>query len=292
MIRINITKQLRLAHENTQLSIGTTIPSNTITAIYGPSGAGKTTLLKILAGLVQPEQGAVEVNGRIWLDTARRVCLPPQQRSIGFVFQEYALFPHMTVQQNLQFAAGKNGDKSYIDKLLHLVKMEAFIHAKPSQLSGGQQQRIALIRALVRKPQLLLLDEPLSALDDAMRHELRTELYHIQQQLQITTLLVSHDISEVYTLASNLIHLEHGKVVFQGEPQQLFGAASLSSTLQLTGEVLQVIPDGAIYTVEVLTGKNIIRVTAGEHDIAKLQTGDKVCLFVKAYTIALKKMNG
>ena len=291
MIRLNITKQLQLAQGYTQLHINTIIQKNAITAIYGSSGAGKTTLLKILAGLVQPEQGKIEVNDIPWLDTSHRFCLPAQQRSIGFVFQDYALFPHMTVKQNLRYAAGKNGDIKYIDELLHMVKMEAFINAKPSQLSGGQQQRIALIRALVRKPALLLLDEPLSALDDAMRRQLRTELYNIQQQLQVTTLLVSHDIGEVYTLAANIIHLEHGQVIFQGTPQQLFGAASLSSKLQLTGEVLRIIPNGVIYIIEVLTGSNIIRVTAGEQEIANLQVGNKVLVFAKAFNVALKKMN-
>lgn len=291
MIAINITKQLQLAHGYTQLYIHSTIPSNTITAIYGPSGAGKTTILKILAGLVHPEQGKIEVNNTTWLDTSRRVNLPPQQRSIGFVFQDYALFPHMTVLQNLMYAAGKNGDTKYIDKLLHLVKMEAFGNAKSAQLSGGQQQRIALIRALVRKPQLLLLDEPFSALDDVMRRELRAELYYIQQQLSITTLLVSHDIGEVYTLASGIIHLEHGKITFQGTPQQFFGAASLSSKLQLTGEVLQIIPNGVVYIVEVLTGSNMIRVTADEEEASDLHTGDRVLVFAKAFNVAVKKMN-
>jgi molybdate transport system ATP-binding protein len=292
MIRMNITKQLQLAQGYTQLHINTAIQPNAITAVYGSSGAGKTTLLKILAGLIQPEQGSIEINGITWLDTSRRICLLPQQRSIGLVFQDYALFPHMTVKQNLLYAAGKHGDKKYIDELLHLVKMENFVNAKPSQLSGGQQQRIALIRALARKPELLLLDEPLSALDDAMRRQLRTELHNIQQQLQVTTLLVSHDIGEVYTLAANIIHLEHGQLIFQGTPQQLFGAASLSSKLQLTGEVLQVIPNGVVYIIEVLTGSNIIRITADEHEVKDLHVGDKVLVFAKAFNIALKKMNG
>lgn len=111
MIRISFTKQLQLAHGYTQLQVDTTIQPNTNTAIYGPSGAGKTTLLRILAGLVHPEEGEIIINGEVWLNTARRICLPPQQRSIGFVFQDYALFPHMTVMQNLLYAAGKNGDK-------------------------------------------------------------------------------------------------------------------------------------------------------------------------------------
>lgn len=292
MIRIDVTKQLQLAQGYTRLAINLTIPPNTITAIYGSSGAGKTTLLKILAGLVQPEQGSIEMNGISWLDTSRRLYLPPQQRSIGFVFQDYALFPHMTVKENLLYAAGKSGDKQYIEELLQLVKMEAFVNVKPSQLSGGQQQRIALIRALVRKPELLLLDEPLSALDDAMRRQLRTELYNIQQQLQVTTLLVSHDIGEVYTLATNIIHLEHGQVIFQGTPQQLFGASSLSSKLQLAGEVLRVIPNGVVYILEVLTGSNIIRVTADEGEIAGLQVGDKVLVFAKAFNVGITKING
>ena len=290
MIKINITKQLQLAHEHTQLNIDTIIPFNTITAVYGASGAGKTTLLKILAGLVQPEQGKIEVNGTVWLDTANDTCLPPQQRSIGFVFQDYALFPHMTVLQNLLYAAGKKTDKKYIDELLQLVKMEQFVNVRPALLSGGQQQRVALIRALVRKPQLLLLDEPLSALDDAMRRQLRTELYNIQQKLQITTLLVSHDIGEVYSLASNIIRLEHGRATFQGTPQQLFGAASLSSKLQLTGEVLCIVPNGVVYIIDVLTGADVMRITADETEAANLQTGDKVLVFAKAFHVALSKI--
>jgi len=292
MIKINITKHLQLAQGFTQLRVDAMMPPKTITAIYGASGAGKTTLFKIIAGLVQPEEGKIEVNGAVWLDTSRRICLPPQQRSIGFVFQDYALFPHMTVLQNLLYAAGKMNDKNYLDALLNMVKMNAFANAKPAQLSGGQQQRIALIRALVRKPQLLLLDEPLSALDDAMRRELRAELYNIQQQLQITTLLISHDIGEVYILASDIIHLEYGRIIFRGSPQQLFGAASLSSKLQLTGEVLQIIPNGVLYIIEVLAGNSIIRVTADEREVSGLQTGSKVLVFAKAFNVAVKKMNG
>jgi len=291
MIAVNITKQLQLAHGHSQLHINTIIPAHSITALYGASGAGKTTLLKILAGLVRPEMGTIVVNGVTWLNTTQRIYLPPQQRSIGFVFQDYALFPHMTVMQNLLFAAGKKGDKNFIDELLHLVKMQNFINAKPAQLSGGQQQRIALIRALVRKPQLLLLDEPLSALDDVMRRELRAALHTIQQQLGVTTLLVSHDIGEVYSLASNIIHLEHGQVIFGGTPQQLFGAASLSSKLQLTGEVLHIIPNGVVYIIEVLVNNNVIRVTSSEAEVKHLQAGDKVLVFAKAFNVAIKKMN-
>ena len=290
MIKIDITKQLQLAQGYTQLQVNTALQEGAITAIYGPSGAGKTTLLKILAGLTQPEQGTVVINDTIWLDTARRICLPPQQRSIGFVFQDYALFPHMSVLQNLVYAAGKKEDKRYIDELLHLVKMEAFINASPAQLSGGQQQRIALIRALVRKPQLLLLDEPLSALDNTMRRQLRTDLYNIQQKLQVTTVLVSHDIGEIDKLASGIIHLEHGKIVFQGSPQQLFSMDKYKNKLQLTGEIRQIIPNGSAYVIEVSTGSDIIPLTVNKMEIANLNTGDQVMVTVEASALEIIKI--
>lgn len=290
MIKMNITKQLQLSQGASQLDIHTTIPSNTLTAIYGPSGAGKTTLLKILAGLIQPEQGKIEVNGDTWLDTAQRICLPPQHRSIGFVFQDYALFPHMTVLQNLLYAAGKNPDKKYINDLLQLVKMEAFIKARPSQLSGGQQQRVALIRALVRKPQLLLLDEPLSAVDAMMRRQLRVELSNIQQQLQLTTLLVSHDMDDVSALAKNCIRMAHGRIIFQGAPQQLFGKTHPGNKLQLTGKVVQLILNEEKYTVEILVGEQTIHVTASKEEIANLQSGSTVLLLANTSAITVSKI--
>lgn len=290
MIAININKQLNFSKGASDLHVNAVLQTGCITALYGSSGAGKTTLLKIIAGLVKPERGMIEVNGTTWLDTSRGVCLPPQQRSIGFVFQDYALFPNMTVQQNLLYAGGKQADRNFISELLGLVKMEAFLAAMPSQLSGGQQQRVAMIRALVRKPQLLLLDEPLSALDEEMRRDLRTELYNIQQRLQITAVLVSHDIGEVYSLAAHIIQLQQGKVVATGTPQQLFGAAALSSKLQLIGEILHVIPNGVINVLEISAGNTIICVAASDDEIMGLQIGDKVLVYAKAFNVGIRKM--
>ena len=290
MIHFNISKTLLFAEGKKPLSVTAALEEATITALYGDSGAGKTTLLKILAGLAQPDAGFITINDAVWLDTKRNINLPPQQRSIGFVFQDYALFPNMTVLQNLQYAAGKQRDDSFIQHLIQTVSLQAFVHSKPAQLSGGQQQRVALIRALVRKPQLLLLDEPLAALDISLRHSLYEALQHLQQQLKFTALLVSHDIGEVYALAKHILHRREGNLVFEGTPQQLFGAAHLSSKLQLTADVLRILPNGAIYIIELLVGMTLVKITASEEEVRDIKAGDKVLIFTKAFHLGMKKM--
>ena len=290
MIQINISKTLLFADGKKPLSVATVLEENTITALYGDSGAGKTTLLKIIAGLLQPEDGFIKINDAIWLDIKRNRNLPPQQRSIGFVFQDYALFPNMTVLQNLHYAAGKTRDESFIQHLVETVSLQAFLHTKPVQLSGGQQQRVALIRALIRKPQLLLLDEPLAALDIRLRHSLYEALQLLQQQLKFTALLVSHDIGEVYALAKHIIHLQEGKVIFEGTPHQFFGASSLSSKLQLTAQVLRILPNGVVYIIELLVGITIVKITAGEDEIRDVKAGDIVLIYTKAFHLGMRKM--
>ncbi len=289
MITLRISKELQFSSGKQALSVDIVVKENTITALYGESGAGKTTLLKIIAGLIKPEQGLLFVNDSVWLDTAKRINLTPQQRSIGFVFQDYALFSNMTVQQNLYYAAGKHRDESFINRLLDIVSLQPFLHTKPSQLSGGQQQRMALIRALVRKPKLLLLDEPLSSLDASLKYSLHQALQQLQQELSFTAILVSHDIGEVYTLAREVIQLYEGKVVFLGTPQQLFGSKTLSSKFQLTGEVLSIVQNGVIYIVEVLAGLSVVKLTASQNEISDLNIGDKVLIYAKAFHVGMKK---
>lgn len=290
MIHISISKSLEFPEGKKPLSVAVSLPENIITAVYGSSGAGKTTLLKIVAGLIKPETGLIEVDGTVWLDVKKGVNLPPQQRSIGFVFQDYALFPNMTVLQNLRYAGGKHRDEFFINHLIDIVSLQPFLHARPSQLSGGQQQRVALIRALVRKPQLLLLDEPLAALDSTLRNSLHVALRSLQEQLKFTALLVSHDVGDVYSLAKHMIHLEEGKVLFEGMPQQLFGTANLSSKLQLTGEVLAIIPNGVIYIIELMVATNIIKLTAMADEVKDMNIGDKVLIYAKAFHVGIKKM--
>ncbi|MBC8152213.1 MAG: ATP-binding cassette domain-containing protein [Bacteroidetes bacterium] len=187
-----------------------------LTAIVGPSGAGKTTLLRLLAGLETPYRGRIVVDGTVWLDTRKNINLRPQQRSIGYVFQDTALFPNMTVRENIEFAArpGQAGpnQRPLVDELIDATGLAAFIDQKPSTLSGGQRQRVALARALVRRPALLLLDEPFAALDGQASETLRQTLLRLHQTWGTTTLLVSHFDADVRALADRVVRLVQGKI--------------------------------------------------------------------------------
>jgi molybdate transport system ATP-binding protein len=200
-------------------------------AIYGPSGAGKTTLLRILAGLTTADSGFIEVEGETWLDTSRGINLPTRRRSIGFVFQDFALFPNLTVRQQLEFALPDPKNKAIVAELLSLMELEELHHLRPANLSGGQQQRVALARAIARRPGLLLLDEPLAALDDEMRNKLQDYILMAHRHYQLTTLLVSHHLPEVIRLANEAIILENGKITAQGDPAMLFAGRTITITI-------------------------------------------------------------
>lgn len=199
------------------LDVDLRISPGSLVAITGASGAGKTTLLRVVAGLVRPAEARIRIGRTLWFDSAARVNVPTRKRSIGLVFQDYALFPNMTVRGNVDYAIGSRA-RSEVDELLQLVELDGLADAMPDRLSGGQKQRLALIRALARQPSLLMLDEPLSALDPAMRRKLQDDLLRLHRRFGTTTLLVSHDPSEILRLADRVIRLEHGEVVFDGTP--------------------------------------------------------------------------
>jgi molybdate transport system ATP-binding protein len=282
MIRIRIRKQLNMVGGKTDLVIDTELPLHQITALYGKSGVGKTSLLNIVAGLMQPEDGYIEVDGQIWLDTKHNINLPPQKRNIGFVFQDYALFPNMTVRQNIAYALGKNGDQWLIDHLLQLTGLTAFAEHKPQTLSGGQRQRAALARALVRKPSLLLLDEPLSALDMETRVSLQQELLQLHHEYQFSALLVSHDIPEVYQLSANVLCIDNGVVTQSGKPVEVFGLNNNNNQIKLFGQVvglhdvfMDVLVNGKLYRVKLVDGATVgdqlcLTFGAGDAGIVKL----------------------
>jgi len=188
--------------------------------LYGPSGAGKTQTLKMIAGIAKPERGHVSVAGRTLYDSASRLSLSPQERRLGYVFQDYALFPHLTVRQNIAFGLRQgwlNPARSFTDdrveRWIGAFHLEAVAGHYLHQLSGGQRQRAALGRALVNEPTALLLDEPFAALDGALRRRLRDELKDLQEQLQIPLLLITHDDEDVGALAHEVVHLQGGRVV-------------------------------------------------------------------------------
>lgn len=189
---------------------------NQILILLGPSGSGKTTILHLLAGLFKPDEGFIKINERILYSSGEKINNPPQSRNVGYLFQNYALFPHMTVRQNVIYGLKSKGcrqDGSALDplELLDSFGVGHLIDRYPSQLSGGEKQRVALARALVVQPNLLLLDEPFSALDRNTRISLRQELKKLQQQWQIPFVLVTHDEEDAHFMGDVIVTLENGQ---------------------------------------------------------------------------------
>lgn len=205
MIDININKRIKTYNGKSELKVDTVFPKFSITKVHGASGIGKTTFLKIIAGLIQPDQGLIKVEDEVWLDTEKKISWSPQSRRVGFVFQDYALFPNMTVAEHLKYASS---DGVLIDQLLELGKMEAFTQRRPSQLSGGQQQRLAILRALALQPALLLMDEPFSALDDELREGMIVDLKSLFKEFGTTTIIVSHHAQETLGFADRDLKIE------------------------------------------------------------------------------------
>ena len=222
---------IRLTH---QLAPGS------ILALFGPSGAGKTTLLRMLAGLTPPTAGKITVNGQLWYDHSTNKHLRPQKRSIGFVFQDYGLFPNMTVAKNIAFGLTDPKDDQLLEQLLDLMDLQSQKDQKPATLSGGQKQRVALARAMARKPDILLLDEPLSALDQALRLKLQKAIVQLRDTFQTTIIMVSHDLPEVMRMADEVIVIEKGEVVQKGLPKAIFANNKTDGKNQLFGEVISI----------------------------------------------------
>ncbi len=198
-----------------------------ITALFGPSGAGKSLTLRSIAGLATPRTGRIVVSGRTLFDSAAGVDVPPRERRIGYLFQQYALFPHLSVERNVAYglhAAPPAERARRVSELLSLVGLEGLERRRPGQLSGGQQQRVALARALAPRPDLLLLDEPFAAVDLRVRRRLRAELRRIQEATSTPMLLVTHDLAEVRQLSDSLVVLDRGRVVRAGDTASLLAA--------------------------------------------------------------------
>lgn len=239
MIKINARKSLIGSHGPFELRAAFTIPVKRLTVLYGESGAGKTTLLRIMAGLDHPDEGLMEAGGETWFNSKEKVCVPPQKRNVGLVFQNYALFPTMTVRRNLEFAGGRRKDP-LIDILLDMTELKELQHRYPEELSGGQQQRVALARALVRRPRILLLDEPLSALDRKMRIKLQDKIVLLHKEMALTTVMVSHDRSEIARMADHVISLHDGEATLQGSPSDFFYGGKIDGSRPLKAEVMNI----------------------------------------------------
>jgi ABC-type spermidine/putrescine transport systems, ATPase components len=209
VLSLYVVKRLRSGSRRFELGVEYALASGSFLGVRGPSGSGKSTLLRCLAGLARPDSGHIESGGSAWFDSSSRVNLSPRRRPVGMVFQDYALFPNMTVLGNLLYA---RDDLEAAMRLLELVRMEGLARQYPSELSGGQRQRAALARALARGPELLLLDEPMSALDEELRDELGDELRRVQRETGVTAIMVSHSRPEVSRLCDEVLELKDGAI--------------------------------------------------------------------------------
>jgi molybdate transport system ATP-binding protein len=220
---------ISLARRSFELRVALTLPAGTV-ALVGPSGAGKTSVLRSVAGLERPAAGRIALGGETWFDGASRVNLTPQRRRVGFVPQDYALFPHLTVAGNIRF-----GGRRDRPDLLRRLGIEHLAAARPRQLSGGERQRVALARALARGPRVLLLDEPFGALDPVTRREVRDELGGILDGLDLTTILVTHAFEDATALAGRIGVLHHGRLLQLATPSELVSAPADASVAAITG---------------------------------------------------------
>lgn len=221
MIRVNVNKKLHGADGDIHLAFNTHIVTGDLVTLYGPTGSGKSSILRMIAGLLKPESGNISVDGHVLYDSETKVDIRPQHRNIGMVFQEYSLFPNMTVRQNLEYALHENEDHKIIEELLDVAELKNLQDRKPHLLSGGQRQRVALTRTLVRRPNVLLLDEPLSALDQEMRSKLQRYILLFHQQMKLTTILVTHDLPEALKMSNRMLVLENGKLSRDCAPEDL-----------------------------------------------------------------------
>jgi molybdate transport system ATP-binding protein len=209
-----------------------------VAVLFGPSGCGKTTALRCLAGLERPDAGRITFGGETWFDAGRRACLPPQRRGVGFLFQQYALFPHLSVAGNVGFGLrrlSRAARRRLVEEVLHRFGLAGLGGRYPGQLSGGEQQRVALARVLVRRPRLLLLDEPLSALDDPTREQVRHELRRLLVGSGVPVVLVTHDRREAMALGDHLVVLEAGTVRQQGPAADVFARPADLGVARIVG---------------------------------------------------------
>lgn len=278
MIKIDVKKSFK----SIDFHFKTTIKSNSLSAVFGKSGSGKTTLLRLLSGLETPDSGEIIVDEKIWFSSSKRVNLAPQKRDIGFVFQDYALFPNMSIVENLRFAQLQK-DEQFLKKLLDIVELTEFQNKYPQQLSGGQKQRVALARAVAKKPKLLLLDEALSALDSSMRTQLQDDVGAIHKELNLTTLMISHDKAEVYKLASNILIIKDRKIQKSGFPDILFENSQISGKFKFSAKIIKIEPADTIYIVTLLIQNNLVKVVATQEEAQAMSIGDDVLVASKAF---------
>jgi len=286
MLAVNIEKKLADFTLRIQFSI-----EQDILVLYGHSGCGKTTILRCIAGLLRPDAGRISYNGDILFDGSTNAFVPPQERQVGYMFQDFALFPHIHIQKNIWYGAKRrNADTQHLyEKLLNLLKIEHLTKRYPHSLSGGEKQRVALARSLMAEPKILLLDEPLSALDNATRLELQVELKEMQKLWGIPFVLVTHDPKEAQTMGNRILCLDRGRQV--DAPAFLQTRRRVSGRNQFPAIVRKVVrgPIMSQVTMEDSGRQLMAIITTDSVDDLALQPGDEVTALVKATEMMVMK---
>ncbi len=260
-----------------------------VTALLGASGCGKTTILRCLAGLERPERGWIRFGEEVWFDAERRVHLPPQRRGIGFLFQDYALFPHLTVDDNIAYGVtdvSRRMRRRRAAEIMERFQLDGLGRRYPRQLSGGQQQRVALARVVIRRPRLLLLDEPLSSLDGPTRSEVRRELRQVLRAIGVPTVLVTHDQIEAITLADHVVVLSEGSVRQSGSVEDVFSRPEDLSVARIVG--IETVVHGTVTGVD----NGLTTVSVGETLVVVLGAGligDRVSLCIRGEDVILQE---
>jgi molybdate transport system ATP-binding protein len=261
-----------------------------IVVLYGASGCGKTTILRCLAGLERPESGIIRVDDKCWMDTKSQIFWTPQQRDVGFLFQEYALFPHLTVEQNIAYGLSQSPRqirRRLTGEMIGRLALDGLERRFPHQISGGQKQRVALARVLVRRPKLLLLDEPLSALDVQSRDQVRGELRRLLNDFGIPVVLVTHDRIEALTLADQLVVMEQGRILQSDTPDNIYLRPDSAEVARIMGtetiELANVIERKAGSIV--LRIKNTTLTCSGD----SMTGGDQVTVCIRAEDVQLRQ---
>jgi molybdate transport system ATP-binding protein len=265
------------------------LASAPITVLLGASGSGKTTVLRCLAGLERPQRGHVRFGDVAWSDAERRVHVAPERRDLGVMFQDYALFPHLDVRANIAFAAGPLAGaaaRARTDELIDALRLDGLAQRRPAQLSGGQQQRVALARAIFRRPRLLLLDEPLSALDGPTREEVREELAAVLRRLAIPAYVVTHDRRDALTFGDRTVLMDAGRVIQDGATQDVFNQPATPAAARLVGVDAVVV--GRVTAVDdglatIAAGGQLLRASAH----GGVGTEVAVCIRAEDVTVAL-----
>lgn len=293
MLSVDIEK--RFASGTTiRAAFGDDVETPLVTVLLGRSGGGKTTILRCLAGLERPDSGTIAYEGERWFDARQRINLPPERRSVGFLFQDYALFPHMTVEDNIAFALSDEPAgvrRARVGELADEFQLKGLERRLPRQLSGGQQQRVALARAISRRPRVLLLDEPLSALDGPTRDEIRPGLKRFLGGLGIPTYVVTHDRLDAIVLGERVLIVEHGRIVQSGSTADVFANPANADVARLVG--VETVTTGIVTKassglLDIAVGSAVIRA----HAQAPAGTSVDVCIRGEDVTLSREAPEG